>query len=85
MGIYTTKNQCMIENKSIKKNQITQKLYMPPEEIRNVSQSEQRNKGHAHTFASLAGRVSSTDTRRCPPADAGGMVGARENGHEGGR
>ncbi len=35
--------------------------------------------------SSLAGRVSSADTRRCPPADAGGMGGARVNGREGGR
>ncbi len=34
---------------------------------------------------SLAGRVSSADTRRWPPANAGSMAGARENGHEGGR
>ncbi len=47
MGTYTTKNQGMIENKSIKKNQIIEKLWMPLEAIRNVSQSEPRNKGHA--------------------------------------
>ncbi len=47
MDIYTSKNQAMIENKSIKKNKIIEKLFLSLEAIRNVSQSEQRNKGHA--------------------------------------
>ncbi len=37
-GIYTTKNQGMIESKSIKKNQIIKKFQMHPDAIRNVSQ-----------------------------------------------
>ncbi len=37
-GIYTTKNQDMIENKSIKKNQIIKKFQMHPDAIRNVIQ-----------------------------------------------
>ncbi len=47
IGIYTAKNQALIENKLVKKNQIIEKLEMPLEAIRNVRQSEQRNKGHA--------------------------------------
>ncbi len=46
-SIYTTKNQGMIEKKSIKKDQIIEQLWVPLEEIRNVRHSEQRNKGHA--------------------------------------
>ncbi len=45
----------------------------------------EKEKARNHKVASFVRWVSSIDIRRCPPADAGGMAGARENGHEGGR
>ncbi len=71
MCICTTKNKGMIENKSIKKNQIMEKLLIPLQAIREDSQYKDRKKARAHKVAGLGGPVPSVDTARpaCARAD----------------